>query len=71
ARKISKYEGTFDSSAFRAIRHGEQGDIDASYELKVLDDADLVSRLFGFKEADFKPEMIDAAIEAAKSVMNN
>lgn len=69
ARKISKYEGTFDKSAFMAIRHGEQGDIDASYELKVLDDVDVTAKLLGMRKKEFKPQMVDDAVKAALDVM--
>jgi len=69
ARKISKHEGTFDERAFMAIRHGGQNDINASYELKVLDNPDLTEQLLeSVKGLDFKPS-IDDAVTAALVVM--
>jgi len=69
-RKLAKYEDSFGSTAFMAIRHGEQGDIEASYELKIVDDAELTARLLDIAATEFKPEMIDEAVTAAQSVMS-
>lgn len=69
ARKLSKHEDNFVTTAFRAIRHGQQGDIEASYELLVLSDIDLTTKLFEIKEREFKPDMIPEAIESAKQVV--
>ncbi|MCJ7828823.1 MAG: hypothetical protein MUP81_03665 [Dehalococcoidia bacterium] len=69
ARKLSKYEGKFDDTAFMAIRHGVQGDIETSYELKILDDVELTLRLLEIKERDFKADMIEQAVEDAASIM--
>ncbi|MBA7673469.1 hypothetical protein ES703_81667 [subsurface metagenome] len=69
-RKLAKFEDMFQTHAFMAIRHGEQGDIESTYELKVVDDKDYVQHLFDIKAADFKPEMVDEAIAAAQSVMS-
>jgi len=68
-RKIAKHEERFDSCVLQAIRHGEQGDINSTYDLKVLDDVDLATKLFALKAADFRPEMIDEAVKAAIDVM--
>lgn len=68
-RKIAKQEEQFEVSAFQAIRHGEEGDINASYGLKVLDNVDLTTKLLNIKQTDFNPEMIDEAIKAAQDVM--
>lgn len=69
ARKIGKHEKVFGSAVFMAVRHGEQGDSNASYELKILDDNELAARLFELKKAEFKPAMIAEAVDAAKEVM--
>jgi len=69
ARKIAKHEAIFDNNALMAIRHGEQNDITASYELKVLTDDDFARKLFEIKAADFQPEMIEDAVKAALAVM--
>ncbi|GAH61533.1 unnamed protein product [marine sediment metagenome] len=69
ARKISKHEAEFGSRAFMAVRHGERDDSNAAYDLKVLDDKELVERLFNLHQLEFKPEMIDEAVTAAQEVM--
>lgn len=69
ARKISKYEDEFFVAAFMAIRHGEQNDISATYELKVLDDVELTKQLIESTAGkDYRPE-IDEAKKAALEVM--
>ena len=69
ARKISKYEEQFSSTAFMAIRHGEQNEITSTYELKIVDDALLTQELIDFAAGrDFKAE-IQEAIASAESVM--
>jgi hypothetical protein len=71
ARKISKHEAVFSTSAFIATRTGEQNDIDASYSLKVLDDIDRTTRLIeAVKNVNYVVE-INEAVESAMSVMNN
>jgi len=69
ARKISKYEERFRDTAFMAIRHGGQNDITASYELMVLDDAELVPKLIALAEAEVTPTAISEAVESALEVM--
>lgn len=69
ARKISKHENTFDTVALRAIRHGEEGDINATYPLQVIDDPELTAKLFQAKVGGFSPDMIDEAVKAAQEVM--
>lgn len=69
ARKITKYEAVFEDKAFMAIRHGAQGDIEATYELKMLDDDDLTAKLFAIADRDFVTDMIADAIIAAEAVM--
>jgi len=69
ARKISKYEDNFADTAFMAIRHGEQNDIGSTYELKYLDNAELTAKLFAIAAKDFKPTMIQEAVDSALTVM--
>lgn len=71
ARKISKHEGTFGLNAFMAIRHGKQNDITATYDLQVVTDVELTSKLFAIKDRDFNPDMIPEAVTAAQSVMSS
>lgn len=70
-RKIAKHEDEFSTNVLQAIRHGEQGDIKATYDLKVLDDKPLLDRLQELQQLEFKPEMIYEAIESAKEVMQS
>jgi len=69
-RKIAKHESQFGTVVFQAVRHGEQGDIHASYELRVLDNVDLATRLFAMKEKEFQPDMVIDAVKAAEDVMS-
>lgn len=68
-RKLAKFEQAFDTHAFIATRHGEQGDIEATYDVKLLDDTELLQDLLALKATDFQPEMITDAVAAAQSVM--
>jgi len=69
ARKISKYEKQFANLAFMAIRHGEQNDINATYELKTLDDSDILTDLRNRYTPEFLPALIKEAAKAALDVM--
>lgn len=69
ARKISKYEDDFDKTAFMAIRHGVQGDIDASYELKILGDEAETQKLFNIAQGKNFEVEISEAVAAALAVM--
>ena len=69
ARKISKFEDKFNEFGFMAIRHGVENDINATYELKVLDEPDTVARLRELVQDDLKPQLIDEATTAALAVM--
>ncbi len=69
ARKLSKFEGQFDKSAFMIIRHGAEGDVNAKYDVKVLPEKETYSALMKIKEADFKLEMIAESVLAATEVM--
>jgi len=69
ARKLSKFEGLFDKSAFMVIRHGAEGDVNAKYDVKALPEKETYSALMKVKESDFKPEMIAESVAAAAEVM--
>lgn len=69
ARKISKYEEQFSSQGFIAIRHGEAENPLTTYELKTIDEPEILQRLFEIKRRDFQPDMIAEAVEAAEAVM--
>lgn len=69
ARKISKYERVFDKSALMIIRHGAEGDVNAKYEVSIVDEKETFKRLLAIKEEDFEPSMIQESIDAAKDVL--
>lgn len=69
ARKISKYEANFEDTAFIAVRHGEQNDITASYELKVYDNDPIRDRLVELRASEVNPQVIAEAVESALAVM--
>jgi hypothetical protein len=63
ARKLSKHEAVFDSSAIMVIRHGVEGDQNARYDVRVLPEPDTFARLKTIKDAEFKPELIQESVE--------
>ena len=69
ARKIAKHEAKFSTHAFIAIRHGEQNDITSTYDLKVLDNPELTSKLFDLRATEFNDTVLDEAIQSALDVM--
>ena len=71
ARKLSKHEADFGKHAFIAVRHGEERDINTTYELTVLDDPERTKKLFEILARDFNPTQVDEAIEAAKDIMSS
>ena len=69
ARKITKHEEYFGSRVFMAVRHGVTGDANAKYDLQILDDADLATKLFTMAGQIDLPTAISEAVDAAKDVM--
>ncbi len=69
ARKLSKFEDRFSDTAFMIVRHGESGDINAKYDVSVLDDKPKTAQLFDIKKKEYKPALLKQAIEDAKEVM--
>ena len=69
ARKLSKFEDRFGDTAFMVVRHGVSGDINAKYDVLVLDDKAKTEQLFGIAKKEFKPALLKQAIEDAKTVM--
>lgn len=69
ARKLSKFEDRFGDTAFMVVRHGESGDINAKYEVSVLDDKAKTEQLFGIAKKEYKPALLKQAILDAKDVM--
>lgn len=69
ARRLSKHEEQFGDTAFTVIRHGEAGDIDSTYELRICDIKDLTDALFEYRDMDFNESMIDEALEDAREIL--
>ena len=71
ARKLSKFEERFKDTAFMVVRHGESGDINASYEVTILDNEAKTTQLFAIAKKEYKPALLKQAIKDAKEVMTN
>jgi len=69
ARKISKFESAFKSAAIMVCRHGGEGDINATYEVTLLDDTAKAKQLLELAAKEYKPAMLKDAVEDAKEVM--
>lgn len=69
ARKIAKHEESFGVSAFMAIRHGEQNDITATYELRVCPDSEKTAKLLAMVETEFNETVLKEAVDSALAVM--
>lgn len=71
ARKLSKHEALFDTSAFMVVRHGVEGDVQSRYDVKPLPEPETFKRLAAIRDADFKPEMIADSIAEATEVLGD
>lgn len=71
ARKLSKLEKEFGSHAIMAVRKGEEGDVNAKYEVKVVPEPETFERLVAIKKADFKHAMIAESVADSAEVLNN
>jgi hypothetical protein len=69
ARKITKHEAVFKTSALMVIRHGIEGDTNAKYEVRVVPEPETFKRLSDIAAEDFTPERIDEAVAEASKVM--
>jgi len=71
ARKLSKFEDRFKDTAFMVVRHGESGDINATYEVTILDNEVKTTQLLAIAKKEYKPPLLKQAIKDAKEVMAN
>jgi len=69
ARKLSKFEDCFGDQAFMVVRHGIQGDINAKYDVSILDDDAKAKQLFAIANKEYKPALLKQAIKDAVDVM--
>jgi len=68
-RKLSKFEDRFGNTAFMVVRHGEAGDINAKYDVLVLDNEEKTKQLFAIANKEYKPALLKQAIKDAADVM--
>lgn len=71
ARKLSKFESRFKDTAFMVTRHGEAGNIDATYDVTVMDDKEKTEQLLKLAKKEYKPDLLKQAIEDAQQVMTS
>ena len=69
ARKLSKHESIFNTSALMVIRHGGEGDVNAKYEVRVFPEEETYLRLRKVADAQFTKEMIQESIDEASTVL--
>ncbi len=69
ARRLSRYEADFETTAFMVVRRGEHNDIETIYELSKCNDAEITAKLFAWKESDFDQSQIADSISAAKEIV--
>lgn len=70
-RKLSKFESVFPVSAFMVTRHGESGDINAKYDVSVLDDKAKTEQLFAIAKREYKPALLKQAVIDVQEVMSS
>lgn len=71
ARKLSKFEDGFKDRAFMVTRHGESGDIHATYDINILDNPEKTKQLFAIAKKEYKPALLKDAIVDVQEVMSN
>jgi len=69
ARKLSKFEERFQDAAFMVVRHGESGDINAKYDVSIVDNKAKTQQLFDIANKEYKPALLKQALTDAKEVM--
>jgi len=69
ARKLSKFEDRFKDTAFMVVRNGEAGDINATYDVSILDNEAKTTQLLAIAKKEYKPPLLKQAIKDAKEVM--
>lgn len=69
-RKISKFEEHFDKKALIVVRHGETGDVNCTYDVKLYDNDEVAKRLLTMIKSDYTPDLLEQAIKDATDCMN-
>ncbi len=60
ARRLAKHEKRHHDTAFEIIRHGEQGDQDATYDVRPIGDEQTTTELFDIKKREFNANELPA-----------
>lgn len=69
-RKISKFEDKFATDALIVVRHGETGDVNCTYDVKLYDNPEVAARLLAMIKTDYEPDLLTESIAAATDCMN-
>lgn len=69
ARKLSKHEAVFGTSAIMVIRRGVEGDVNAKYEVRVIPDPEVYQRLSQIAAVQVEPATIQESITEASAVL--
>lgn len=69
ARKLASVEEHFKDSVINVTRHGVEGDVDASYEVTVLSDADLFKRLKSIAAKTYSETALKESIAEAEETV--
>jgi len=64
-RRLAKYEKLFKTTAFQLVRNGEKGDQNTTYDLSVIEDKALTTKLLDMKKAGIDKEELDESYKAA------
>lgn len=70
ARKMSKFEGSFKSTALMVTRHGESGDVNCTYDVSLYKNAEVAKRLLELAKTEYTPDKLQDAIKDAQECMN-
>lgn len=70
ARKMIPFEKFSKTKAFSLIRHGAEGDVNATYKLTVLENAEPAKSLFAAAKTDYNKQQLVDAVAAAKECMD-
>lgn len=68
-RKLSKFESYFKTHALMVTRHGGEGDINAKYDVNLIDDKAKTTQLLDLAKKEYKPALLKQAVEDAVKIM--
>jgi len=68
ARRLAKYEERFKTTAFQLVRCGVKNDQNTSYDLSIIDDKTITSKLLAMRKAGLdKDELTESYIAAREA----